>query len=158
MNNMQDNVERITRFLAAFQSLDHRTMADCYCPDAAFEDIAFQVGGDDIGIMWRMICEKGIEVVIDEPPRIEGHRVVAKITDTYLFGDPPGRKVVNPITCYFTFRDGLIETHIDECDPIHWADQAIGGFQGWLAGRVGFLRRRKARKKIEAFKQKIGLR
>jgi hypothetical protein len=148
---MSDNTGVISRLLTAYQQLDPAAMEACYHEQATFQDIAFRLNGkSEIGAMWRMICKNGIQVAIDEPPRAAGEKVVARITDTYIFSDTK-RKVVNRITCHFYFRDGLIVEHQDECDPKDWARQALGGVTGWLAGRVGFLRRRKARKKLDKF-------
>ena len=112
---------------------------------------SFQLNGKkQIHAMWHMICANGIQVVEDAPPRVVGDEVVLGITDTYIFSST-GNTVVNPITCRFRFRDGLIVEHRDECDAKSWAQKAMGGVQGWLAGRITFLRRKAAREKMTGF-------
>lgn len=147
MTNKKKLVENL---LTAYQSLDHNTMAACYHESAKFADIAFRLDGQKrIHAMWHMICKNGIKVEIQ---RIEelGDEVHARIVDTYVFSDT-NRTVVNPILCRFRFLDGLIVEHIDECNALNWARQAFGGIKGEIAGRIGFLRRRAARKKIRDF-------
>ena len=148
---MDDRVDLISQFLSAYQQCDHATMAQCYHEQATFQDIAFQLAGKrQIHAMWHMICDNGIDVVVDDPPKIDGDVAVTKITDTYILSST-GRKVANQITCCFKFGEGLIMDHRDECDPIEWARQGIGGAKGWLAGRIGLLRGRQAQKTLGAF-------
>lgn len=148
---MTDFTDLISQWLAAYQRSDHAAMAACYHEQATFEDIAFQLSGKkQIQAMWHMICDNGITVVEDSPPHVDGDCVVLRITDHYTFSST-GRPVKNPITCRFRFRDGLIVEHCDECDPKSWAQKAMGGMKGWLAGRISYLRRSAARKKLAAF-------
>ena len=52
------NEALIKRFYAAFAALDADTMQACYAPDASFEDPVFKLQGrEQIGAMWRMLCE-----------------------------------------------------------------------------------------------------
>ena len=57
---------------------------------------------------------------------------------TYTFSGS-GRKVVNRIDARFTFRDGLIATHVDTFDLWRWASQALGPVS-LLLGWTPFLR------------------
>jgi hypothetical protein len=140
----------VEQFLTAYQSLNHNAMAACCHQSARFADIAFRLNGrKQIHAMWHMICENGIEVEVQTVEE-RGDEVHARVVDTYVFSDT-GRPVVNPILCRFQFRDGLIIEHLDECDALEWARQAFGGLKGEIAGRIGFLRRRTARKKIRKF-------
>jgi len=147
----------IQRFYAAFDKHDGDAMAACYAPDARFRDIAFDLEGQArIHEMWRMICSGDIQAAceIDHADAATG---AAHSVFTYHFGasknpPSPGRPVVNPIKSTFTFRDGLIARQEDDCDARAWARQAIGtGLAGFLAGRVRWLRSRKAEAKVAAF-------
>jgi hypothetical protein len=59
--------------------------------------------------------------------------------------------VRNVIDSRFRFADHLIIEQRDYCDPREWAAMAMGGVSGFVAGRVGPLRRFKARKKLQRF-------
>lgn len=148
---MTTDLELISEWLTAYRQSNHAAMAECYDADATFEDIAFRLNTKKhVHAMWHMICENGIRVVENQQPRIVGDEITVGITDTYVFS-ATGRTVVNPITCRFRIRDGLIVQHQDECNPKDWAKQALGGVKGWLAGRLEFLRKRAARKTLAAF-------
>jgi ketosteroid isomerase-like protein len=147
---MIEHKQLIERLLKAYQSLDFNTMAACYHEDATFSDIAFRLRSrKQIHAMWHMICAKGIEVTVDSV-MAEGDSVRARIVDTYTFSDT-GHRVVNKIESIFQFQGGLIVTQRDICDPLDWARQAFGGRKGEVVGRIGFLRRMAARKKLRAF-------
>jgi hypothetical protein len=75
-----------------------------------------------------------------------------KLVDEYTFSET-GRKVRNVIDSQFRFRDHLILEHRDACDPREWGAMALGGFGGFLAGRVGPLRRWRAGRKLKRFVQ-----
>ncbi|MCL4203296.1 MAG: nuclear transport factor 2 family protein [Pirellulaceae bacterium] len=142
--------ELIEQLLSSYQALDHAAMAACYHDEAVFSDIAFRLDGKRrIHAMWHMICEKGIDVHV-ESVETDGDVVRARLVDTYVFSDT-GRTVVNKIESAFEFRDGLIATHRDACDALDWARQAFGGWKGEIAGRIGLIRRRAARKKMRSF-------
>jgi hypothetical protein len=127
-------------------------MADCYHPAATFYDIAFDLRGkDQICAMWRLICSGDISAKF-EIVRVDDREGVVKLVDEYTFKDT-GRRVRNPIESRFRFREGLIVQHVDSCDARAWADAALGGFAGFLAGRFRFLRARKAHAKLRPFLQ-----
>jgi hypothetical protein len=64
---------------------------------------------------------------------------------------------VNEITSAVTFRDGLIASHRDVCDPKLWAEQAYGrGITGFFAGRIAFLRHWKADELIAEYMRNPG--
>jgi limonene-1,2-epoxide hydrolase len=122
-------------------------MADCYHQDARFNDIAFDLHGrKEIRAMWRLICKTDIQATVESIVANDAQGQ-AKLVEVYTFSDT-GRRVRNEITGHFKFKDGLIIEHRDICSPLSWARQAFGGLKGELVGRVGFLRRMKARKKI----------
>ena len=129
---------------------DAQAMADCYHPDATFQDIAFDLRGKkDISDMWRMICSGDIRATV-ETVRADDREGYVKVVDEYTFTDT-GRRVRNVIESRFRFADHLIIEQRDTCDPHAWAAMAIGGFGGFVAGRVGLLRQRKAQRKLNAF-------
>jgi hypothetical protein len=149
----------IERLFAALNQHDATAMAACYREGKViFHDIAFHFE-EKPGIhdMWRMICEgeSGIQATVKAIDATD-RTGEARIVDTYQFGrdsrkGKKGRPVVNEITSRFRFRDGLIEEHIDDCDPRVWAQMALGGPLGWIAGRIRWLRAKSATRKLEAF-------
>jgi hypothetical protein len=118
-------------------------MAACYHPAAHFQDIAFDLRGRDrIAAMWGMICDTDLQPAFQIVQAGE-ESAVASVIDEYTFTET-GRRVRNVIESRFRFRDGLIVEHIDSCDARLWAEMALGGVAGFLAGRIGFLRKWKA--------------
>jgi ketosteroid isomerase-like protein len=157
---MHANAALLHRLFAALGAHDHAAMAACYRPGAQFRDIAFDLDGREaIAGMWRMICDggSGIKVVALEVVEADDRAGLARVVETYRFrasSDPrkPARLVRNAIVSRFRFEEGRILRHDDECDAKAWARQALGnGPIAFLAGRLRFLRSRKARAKLEAF-------
>jgi hypothetical protein len=72
------------------------------------------------------------------------------VTDDYTFRST-GRKVHNVIRSDFRFHKSSIVHQQDDCDARKWAAMAVGGLGGFLAGRLPFVRRKKARKTLDAF-------
>ena len=151
---MHTHEELLQRLFQLLNDHDHKGMAACYHEQATFRDIAFTLNGrKQIHAMWDMICsptkEDGlvsdIVVTVEELTAIDstGRAVVV---DDYTFRDT-GKPVHNSIVSTFEFRDGLIFSQNDECDAADWAKKAFGGFSGFIAGHVGFIRRGKAMKK-----------
>jgi limonene-1,2-epoxide hydrolase len=144
---MHPNAELLHRFYAAFAALDADAMQACYATDARFQDEVFTLeGADQIGAMWRMLCEatqaRGRDVWRIDASGIaaddaHGH---AHWEARYRFG-PGGRIVHNAIDARFDFRDGLIVRHHDRFDLWRWSRQALG-LPGWLLGWTPWLRRR----------------
>ena len=93
--------------------------------------------------MWRMICTTTPVTVTIEGIEADDRSGRARIVDEYTFSDTK-LPVVNPIESRFRFENGRIVEHRDACDARQWAEQAIGGVKGWLAGRVRPLRAWKA--------------
>jgi SnoaL-like domain len=138
----------IRRFYTAFAALDANAMQACYTPDARFDDEAFSLrGADQIGAMWRMLCEGArqrsgdtwqLEFGAIETDRERGR---AHWEVRYRFG-PKDRLVLNSIDAYFEFRDGLISAHHDRFSFWRWSRQALGlpglllGWTPWLRAKV----------------------
>jgi len=140
-----------------FQALNahnHEEIANCYHEKAYFQDIAFTLQGrKKIHAMWDFICsddekkvKSDIQAVVLNVSADEktGQAVVC---DIYTFRKE-NRRVANLITSSFKFQDGKIIEHRDQCDPVCWARQAIGGIGGFLAGHIGWIRRGKAMKTL----------
>jgi ketosteroid isomerase-like protein len=155
---MHPNAALIERLFTALDRHDAAAMASCYSDGVIFRDIAFHIAGKPrLYGMWRMICEgeSGLRVTI-RTIEADDRSGQARIVDVYQFGrdtknGKEGRPVVNEITSHFTFRGGLIEEHFDSCDERAWADQAIGGPAGWLAGHSRLARAISANRKLDRF-------
>lgn len=140
----------MTRLFSALDQHEHTAMADCYAENARFTDIAFDLHGRrQIHAMWHMISEGDIRTTftVERANEREG---LATVTDDYTFRST-GRHVRNAIQSHFVFENGLIVEQRDECDPGQWGQMAIGGIGGFIAGHVGFVRRRKAGQTLQAF-------
>ena len=114
-------------------------VAACYAPDATFSDPVFpQLDGAGAGAMWRMLCERGADLVVTH--RIEsedGDRVVVRWDADYTFSTT-GKKVHNEITATLVVRGEHIVAHTDVFDFWRWSRQALG-VTGWLLGWSGSL-------------------
>jgi len=147
---MHANALLLQRLFSSLDRRDHEAIAACYCTDATFKDIAFDLHGQkEIHDMWRMICAGDIRATF-EVVQADDETGRVRLIDQYTFSDT-GRKVRNVIDSRFTFKNHLIAEHRDACDPREWAAMALGGVGGFLAGRVGPLRRMMARRKLKKF-------
>lgn len=150
---MHPHEELLQRFYAAFQRLDHATMAACYHPEATFEDAIFRLQGADIGLMWRMLCERGQDMQLTYTGlSADDHAGRAAWDADYTFSQTK-RKVHNHVQASFTFQDGLIRTHHDSFSFWRWSRQALGAV-GWLLGWSSYLQnkvRATARQGLEAY-------
>lgn len=124
--NAPSNQALIERFYSAFAQRDAETMSACYHARAHFRDPVFELDGERIGKMWKMLCSRGADL------RIEYTNVHADDTSGaadwqawYSFS-ATGRAVHNIIHARFRFADGLIVEHIDEFDFWRWSRQALG--------------------------------
>ena len=150
---MHPNAQKIQEFYTAIRR-GEEAAADCYAPDASFEDIAFRLTNrEDIRNMWRLVCSAAPVVEFDSVSAdAEGGR--AHWTACYVFGktrSKPGRPVKNDTTSEFRFRDGQIVQQRDHADAPQWARQAYRFPIGIVLGRVGPLRRWGARRKLNKF-------
>ena len=147
---MHPNAQLLEQLFSSLNRKDDKSMAACYHPQATFHDIAFDLRGRQaIHDMWRMICAGDIHATY-EVVQVDDKRGRVKVVDEYTFGDT-GRKVRNVIVSQFAFEDHLIADQHDDCDPKAWGEMAIGGVGGFLAGRVGAVRRFKADRKLRKF-------
>jgi hypothetical protein len=148
------NAATLHRLLTGLQEHQPDTMASCYHADATFEDIAFRRRGrQEIHEMWRMICLGDSELKATfEILHVDDHTARVHLVDDYKFGKDK-RPVINVIDSHFVFRGDLIIEHRDFCDTHAWAKAAIGGITGVIVGRVGFIRRFMAGRKLKKFLQ-----
>ncbi|TGE20489.1 nuclear transport factor 2 family protein [Hymenobacter aquaticus] len=156
---MHPHEELLHRFYQSFQRRDHAAMAACYHPDATFDDAAFSLRGPDIGLMWRMLIERGKDMQLTyNHIRADDSQGQAVWDARYTFSKTR-RPVHNHINARFTFRDGKILTHHDQFSFWRWSRQALGPI-GWLLGWSAFLRqkvRKTAAEGLEQFKAQRGL-
>lgn len=125
----------IDRFYSSFARRDAADMAACYAPDASFSDPVFrELRGAQVPAMWRMLCERGTDLVVTHRDvASDGVTGSAHWEATYTFSQT-GRKVHNLIDARFTFKDGLIATHVDTFGLWRWTRLALGApglFLGW---------------------------
>lgn len=143
---MHPNQQTLEKFYSAFARLDPDTMAQCYAPDASFDDEAFSLRGhEQVTGMWHMLCDatqaKGRDVWKLEYSDLKADASggQAHWEADYRFS-ATSRMVHNVIDGHFTFTpQGLIATHRDRFDFWTWARQALGT-PGLLLGWTPFLR------------------
>jgi len=131
----------IEKFYAAFANGDAAGMISCYHEEVAFTDPAFgTLQGDRAKAMWRMLLsntDAGLTVhYFDIEAGDDTGK--AKWLAKYFYG-PKRRLVVNEVSAAFTFKDGLIYTHVDSFDLWRWTRQALG-LSGTFMGWSGFMR------------------
>lgn len=144
----------IDDFYRAFAARDGATMEASYADDAHFQDAVFDLhGAKRIGGMWRMLCERGADLVIEHRDvSADDTRGSACWEARYTFS-ATGRKVINRIHADFTFRDGKILTHRDSFSFWTWSRQALGP-AGLLLGWTPLVRskvRRTAARNLDDF-------
>lgn len=130
----------------AFALLDAQGMAQCYAPDATFEDEVFSLRGHrEVTGMWHMLCDatktKGRDVWKLDHSGIAADAITGQAhwEADYRFS-ATGRMVHNVIDSRFTFdSQGLIQTQSDCFDFWAWSRQALG-LPGLMLGWTPFLR------------------
>jgi len=154
---MNDPAATIERFYAAFSARDPGTMAACYAPAARFADPVFRaLRGAEIGLMWRMLCERATDLAISHGPvRAVGQRWEVDWEARYTYS-ATRRPVHNRIRASMYFERGVILDHEDRFDLYGWARQALG-LQGFLLGWSPPMQRAiqaRARQALEAYGQR----
>lgn len=157
---MSSPTETIDRFYRAFAKRDAATMAACYADDARFSDPVFtELHGKHIGNMWRMLCERGTDLVVEHSAvKTEGDTGSAHWEAHYTFS-ATGKKVHNKIDATFRFRGDKIIEHVDRFDLYAWTKMALG-LTGLILGWTPIIRnkvRRTAASGLAAFERKNGL-
>lgn len=132
----------IRSFYEAFARRDAEGMVKHYADDVRFSDPVFpDLHGDDAKNMWRMLCARGKDLVIE-------FRDVTDATahwDAQYTFTQTGRKVLNRIDAAFTFEGDKIKTHTDVFDLWKWTRMAIGVpgvLLGWTPFFQGALRKK----------------
>ena len=149
---MHPHHELVSRLFMALDRHDAETMAGCYHESARFKDIAFDLRSRrDIHAMWQMICLTSDLRATFQVRDVDDAGARVALVDHYTFRQT-GRKVRNEIESRFTFRDGLILSQEDVCDPAAWGAMALGGLRGFLAGRIRLLRSRAAARLLAEFR------
>ncbi len=127
------NETTLKRLHAAFTVRDGKTMGECYHADAHFRDPVFDLHGDEIGAMWRMLCSRSAELRIESSDlMVEGSSGRADWQAWYPFSTT-GRKVHNIVHSEYQFSDGLIIDQVDTFPFWRWSRQALGP-AGFLLG------------------------
>ena len=139
---MHPNAALITRFYEAFAARDGAAMAACYHPEVHFSDPVFpDLHGADAGLMWRMLTERGKDLVIRfDEVQADDQQGSAHWQADYTFSATK-RFVKNDIRASFTFKDGLILRHQDSFGFYAWARQALGPM-GLLLGWTPMLHKK----------------
>jgi len=156
---MSDHTELITRFYQAFAERDGEAMAACYHPEATFSDPVFpSLHGREPGGMWRMLTARASDLEIRfSDVSSDGDSGTAHWDADYTFA-ATGRYVKNSIDAKFTFKDGLIHTHVDDFDFWSWSRQALG-VPGVLLGWTPILKNKvqgQASAQLQKFMAKHG--
>lgn len=147
---MNENARLLDKFYRNVQAHDHMAIAYCYHPGATFEDIAFMLPNKKmIQAMWHMIKYSDLRVSYNIEKADESNGAAVWIAD-YTFKDT-GRPVHNNLRSRFEFKDGLIFSQVDDCDPWTWGMQALGPAKGFLSWLVPGIRRKKAMDKLGDF-------
>jgi ketosteroid isomerase-like protein len=143
---MEAQRQTIERLYQAFARLDADSMAQCYAPDATFDDEVFSLKGrPEVMGMWTMLCDavraKGQDDwrLVWSGVQAEGSGGRAHWEAWYRFS-ATGRLVHNRIDATFRFApDGRIAIHRDRFDFWRWSRQALGA-PGLLLGWTPLLR------------------
>jgi len=67
------NADVIRSLYEALQRRDGVAMGAAYTPDARFEDAVFTVSGWEVPAMWRMLCERAVDLRVEfRDVRVDG--------------------------------------------------------------------------------------
>ena len=154
---MHPNADLIRKFYTAFQARDADAMNECYHSQISFTDPAFgRLTGKEATSMWRMLCERGIDLVITfGDVEADSEQGSARWEAWYTFSKS-NRRVHNMITASFAFQDGKIIFHKDSFNLWRWSSMALGPlgtFLGWTPFVQSSIRK-EARRGLEKFMQK----
>jgi ketosteroid isomerase-like protein len=132
----------MARFYDAFQRRDADAMCACYHPQAQFSDPVFpRLDARQVCGMWHMLLNAGNDLRITYVVVEETGDRGSVVWDAHYTFNRTGRRVHNRITARFTFKDGLILTHVDRFDFWRWSRQALG-MPGWLLGWSPLIRKK----------------
>lgn len=155
---MHSNAKLIETFYTRFAARDAEGMVACYHPNVVFSDVAFgRLEGARAGMMWRMLCERAADLVIEHSAVTADERSGSAHWEAHYTFSATGRKVHNVIDARFVFKDGLILEHHDTFDFYRWSKMAIGP-AGWILGWTPILRNAVRKKANQGLDQYIGKR
>lgn len=151
---MHPNEQLIHKFYTAFQNNDALTMKQCYHTDIQFSDPAFGLLKEEqASMMWKMLLERAKGAIKIESTNVKADEIHGSATWVahYTFTQT-NRKVINPISAEFEFKDGLIYKHNDNFDVWKWSKQALG-WKGFLLGWTGFFQKKIQEKALYSLKK-----
>jgi ketosteroid isomerase-like protein len=151
---MSPNEHLVERLFSSLARGDFRSAGDCYCGDAMFKDIAFDLKGrDDITAMWHLVCSKDTKVSFRDI-RADDRNGTAHWDALYRFSKT-GRLVHNRIHSTFTFQNGTILVHHDHSNRWIWARQALGPLAAIPLTSFPFILRWIAARELKAFRDRL---
>jgi hypothetical protein len=130
----------VQRYWDALDRADGEAMAACYAHDATFRDEVFELVGDDIGAMWRMLLRPGADVVVTTHALQETPTGASGAWEAVYRFPSTGRRVHNRIESSFTVAGDAIVAQRDRFPFWKWSRMALGPV-GWLLGWTPMLRR-----------------
>lgn len=133
----------LEKFYTAFQSLDAKTMSECYHQDVIFNDPVFEnLNYQNASDMWAMLIKRSKGELDIDFHSVDGdnEKITCIWEAKYIFSQT-GNAVHNVIHSSMEFRDGLIIKHTDEFDFWRWSKMALG-LTGTLLGWSPLLRKR----------------
>ena len=151
---MHPNAALLDRLYGAFRVRDSAAMVACYRPDATFHDPIFDVRGEELADMWRMLCERGRDLVLDWRVLDAGNDAGSAHWEPRYTFSVTRRSVHNRIDSVFSFRDGLIASQVDTFSLWRWSRMALGP-KGAALGWTPFVRhaiRREARRNFDLWR------
>ena len=138
---MHKNAYLIDSLYDAFSRGDGLAMAACYAPDATFKDPVFDLKGEEIGAMWRMLCDRAADLRIEwRDVKADDETGSAHWEAWYTFSATK-RPVHNVIEAHFRFRGGRIHRHRDDFELWRWSRMALGA-RGSALGWTPYVRRK----------------
>ena len=130
------NQQLLETFYTAFQQRDHAGMAACYHSEVVFNDPVFRnLVGWRAGAMWRMLCERGKDLVVTHSDLQADDRSGSGRWEARYTFSGSGLPVHNTIQASFEFQDGKIIKHTDDFNLTAWMGMALGTkgkLLGWL--------------------------
>jgi len=139
---MNENELTLMKFYTSLQQKNYTAMGECYHDEATFRDEAFDLKtAREVRAMWEMLCTRGKDMEVTfrdvkaDAAKGSGH------WEAFYTFSTSGNKVHNVIDSEFTFKDGLILTHVDHFSFYNWSKQSLGT-TGLLLGWTGFLQRK----------------
>jgi hypothetical protein len=138
---MNPNEQLLERFYTCFGKRDHAGMIACYSPSVKFTDPIFELRGNQVGAMWRMLCESGKDVEITFRDIKADEQAGSVHWEARYTFSLTGRRVQNVIDGKFVFQEGAIVQHSDHFDFWRWSRMALGP-AGMVLGWTPALRRR----------------